>query len=167
MRKVLLSSTLLSAVLLMAGGKLAPEDIPELVPAVNTPLNDCKKNTLYHDEKTGLMWQDEAYTDTEDGAFKNNDAAGKAGDYHHAKGYCSRLYYAGYSDWRLPTSDELMELHREPGQVFTNFRAADFWTSTPAKTGNYYVVYPVDAYRYERKMARSSYIRCVRCEKKN
>lgn len=167
MKKVLISSALLSAALLMAGGKLAPEDIPELVPAVEAPADDCKKNTVYHDEKTGLMWQDEAYTDAEDGAFKNNYGAGKAGSFQHAKGYCDTLYYAGHSDWRLPTSDELMALHREPGQVFTNFRDSDFWTSTPAKTGKYYAVYPVDAYRYERKTTSSNYIRCVRCEKKN
>lgn len=167
MKKVLISSALLSAVLVMAGGKLAPEDIPELVPAIEAPVDDCKNNTVYHDEKTGLMWQDEAYTDAEDGAFKNNYTAGKAGSHQHAKGYCDTLYYAGYSDWRLPTADELMALHRKPGQAFTNIRGSDFWTSTPAKTGKYYVVYPVDAYRYERKVKDSNYIRCVRCAKGN
>jgi len=165
MRKVLVSTALLSAVLLMAGGKLAPEDIPELVPAIETPADDCTKNTVYKDEETGLMWQDEAYTDAEDGAFKNNGVAGKAGSLQHAKNYCNTLYYAGHSDWRLPTSDELMQLHRKPGQVFTNFRGSDFWTSTPAVTGKYFVVYPADAYRYERKVAESNYVRCVRCAK--
>ena len=167
MRKVLISSALLSAVLLMAGGKLAPTDIPELVPAVEAPADDCSKNTVYTDEVTGLMWQDEAYTDAEDGAFKNNGTAGKAGNFQHAKNYCDSLYYAGHSDWRLPTSDELMELHRKPGQVFTNFRGSDFWTSTPALTGKYFVVYPADAYRYERTATDSNYVRCVRCTKKD
>jgi hypothetical protein len=139
MRKVLVSTVLLSAVLLMAGGKLAPEDIPELVPAIETPANDC--------------------------AFKNNGNAGKAGSFQHAKNYCNTLYYAGHSDWRLPTSDELMHLHRKPGQVFINFRGSDFWTSTPAVTGKYFVVFPADAYRYERKTSESNYVRCVRCAK--
>jgi len=165
MRKALVSTALLSAVLLIAGGNLAQEDIPELVPAIEIPANDCTKNTVYVDSKTGLMWQDEAYTDAEDGAFKNNTVAGKAGSLQHAKNYCNTLYYAGHSDWRLPTSDELMELHRKPGQVFTNFRGSDFWTSTPAATGKYYVVFTADAYRYERKVAESNYIRCVRCAK--
>lgn len=165
MRKILVSTALLSAVLLMAGGKLAPEEIPELAPAIGIPASDCTKNTVYSDSDTGLMWQDEAYTDAEDGAYKNNKIAGKAGSFRHAKNYCDGLYYAGYSDWRLPTSDELMELHRKPGQIFINFRGSDFWTSTPAVTGKYFVVYPADAYRYERKMGESNYIRCVRCAK--
>lgn len=163
MRKVLVSTALLSAVLLMAGGKLVPEDIPDLVPAIETPANDCTKNTVYKDEDSGLMWQDEAYTDAEDGAFRNNGNAGKAGSFQHAKNYCERLYYAEHTDWRLPTSDELMHLHRKPGQVFINFRGSDFWTSTPAVTGKYFVVYSADAYRYERKTGESNYVRCVRC----
>ncbi|MDM5272425.1 DUF1566 domain-containing protein [Sulfurovum sp. zt1-1] len=167
MRRIFISSALLSAALLMAGGKITPEDIPELVPAVEAPTSDCSKNTVYTDTETHLMWQDEAYTDAEDGAFKNNGIIGKAGNFQHAAGYCDGLFYAGHSDWRLPTSDELMELHRKPGQVFTNFRGEDFWTSTPAEMGKYYVVYPADAYRYEKKANESNYIRCVRCIKEN
>lgn len=150
----------------MAGGKLAPEDIPELVPAIVVP-EECNKNTVYTDEENGLMWQDEAYTDAEDGAYKNHKALGKAGGFQHAKSYCERLSYAGHSDWRLPTSDELMQVHRKPGQVFANFRGSDFWTSTPSKAGKFYVVFPADAYRYERKTKESYYIRCVRCVKEN
>jgi hypothetical protein len=69
----------------------------------------------------------------------------------------------GYSDWRLPTSDELQHVHRKYGQVFSFFRGTDFWTSTPASKGRYYVVYPADAYVYEQQTARTNYIRCVRC----
>ena len=44
-----------------------------------------------------------------------------------------------------------------------NFRGRDFWSSTPASQRKNYVVYPVDAYRYEYKTYTSNYIRCVRC----
>ena len=81
----------------------------------------------------------------------------------HAEAYCRTLDYAGYSDWRLPTSDELQRVHRISGQVFTYFRDTDFWTSTPASVGRHYVVYPADAYIYEQKSRRTNYIRCVRC----
>lgn len=160
MKKVLISSAFLSVALLMAGGNF----IPAVSPVAEIPA-DCSKNTVYKDKATGLMWQDESYTDAEDGAYKNNKASGKAGTIRHAMSYCSTLNYAGYSDWRLPTSDELMSLHREPGQAFINTRGSDFWTSTPAKAGKYYVVFVADAYRYERKGTESNYIRCVRCMK--
>jgi hypothetical protein len=160
MKKVLILSAFLSVALLNAGGNgVAPAAAP-----VAEILTDCSKNTVFKDAE-GLMWQDEAYTDAEDGAYKNNKASGKAGTLKHAKAYCSTLNYAGFTDWRLPTSDELMTVHRKPGQVFTNSRGFDFWTSTPSKAGKYYVVYAVDAYRYERKGTESNYIRCVRCTK--
>jgi hypothetical protein len=60
-----------------------------------------------------------------------------------------------------------MSVHREPGQAFVNFRGSDFWTSTPAETGKYFVVFSADAYRYERKSTQSNYIRCVRCMKED
>ncbi len=105
----------------------------------------------------------QAYTDIADGAYKREKSAGKAGNWRYAEKYCRRLNYAGYRDWRLPTADELMHIHRKYGQVFNHFRGRDFWTSTPASKGKYYVVYPADAYRYEHKIKRSNYIRCVRC----
>ncbi len=69
----------------------------------------------------------------------------------------------GFADWRLPTSDELQAIHRVPGQRFAYFRDGDFWTSTLASSGKNYVVFPADAYRYERLVGQSNYIRCVRC----
>jgi hypothetical protein len=163
MKKIYLSAALLlSTVLLMAGSNT---EAPKKAEVVEIPKTNCVKNTVYKDHDTDLMWQDAAYTDAEDGAYKRNGSLGKAGNYQHARNYCNSLIYAGYADWRLPTSDELMTVHREEGQAFTNFRDTDFWTSTPAKAGKHFVVYPADAYRYERKASESNYIRCVRCMK--
>ncbi len=150
---------LISAVLLVAGGNVTPK----LSAVADIPAKACKTDKTYVEEDANLMWQDQAYVDAEDGAYKREHSVGKAGKWKYSENYCRRLDYAGYADWRLPTSDELIHVHRIPGQVFTYFRGRDFWTSTPSVKGKYFVVYPVDAYRYEHKTKRSNYIRCVRC----
>ncbi len=149
----------MSVTLLMAGGNFSPN----LSAVAEISAQSCKTDKVYIEEDVNLMWQDQAYTDAEDGAYKREHSSGKAGKWKHAENYCRRLNYSGYADWKLPTSDELQHVHRIPGQVFVYFRGRDFWTSTPASRGKYYVVYPADAYRYEHKTKRSNYIRCVRC----
>ena len=149
---------LLATVLAIAGGDLAPAS-SKVAPVVSP----CSTDTVYVDRDTKLMWQDAAYTDAEDGAYIHNRSFGKAGTEGYAVQYCQRLNYAGYSDWRLPTADELMEIHQHAGQHFQHFRDRDFWTSTPAREGKYYAVFPADAYRYARNRRESNYIRCVRC----
>lgn len=158
-KSIIATWILMSATLLMAGGNVKPS----LSEVADIPAKSCKADKGYIEEDAKLMWQDQAYVDAEDGAYKQEHSVGKAGKWKHAENYCRRLDYSGYADWRLPTSDELMNVHRKPGQVFTYFRGPDFWTSTPASKGKYYVVYPADAYRYEQKTRRSNYIRCVRC----
>jgi hypothetical protein len=142
----------------MAGGNLVPA-----ISEVESISNTCYEDKTYVQEETGLMWQDQKYTDAEDGAYANNRINSKVGSLKYALNYCKRLNYAGYSDWRLPTSDELVAVHRIEGQVFKYFRDKDFWTSTPTTEGRYYVVYPADAYLYKRSKRESNYIRCVRC----
>lgn len=150
---------LMSVTLLMAGGNVKAN----LSAVADIPTKPCKADKVYIEKDAKLMWQDQAYVDAEDGAYKQERSVGKAGKWKYAENYCRRLDYAGYVDWRLPTSDELQNVHRKQGQVFTYFRGPDFWTSTPASKRRYYVVYPADAYRYEQKTRRSNYIRCVRC----
>ena len=133
------------------------------LPAVAKISKPCVHEGVYVDRETDLMWQDAPYTDAEDGAYANNRSVGKAGSLAHAKRYCQRLDYAGYNDWRLPTSDELTFVHRHDGQVFEHFRDKDFWSSTPTTAGKYYVVYPADAYIFKRNRSQSNFIRCVRC----
>ena len=160
MKKLLLVSWMvLSSALLIAGG-----DVPERLSTVaKVPNKVCNTDTVYVEKDAHLMWQDARYGDIEDAAYKREHTAKKAGTHSYAKGYCQRLNYNGYADWRLPNSDELLNVHRKFGQVFTHFREGDFWTSTPAESGKYYVVFPADAYRYRRNPKQSNYIRCVRC----
>ena len=145
--------------LLMAGGDVAPR-LPKVI---SIPHKSCKQAKIYIEKDVNLMWQDEAYRDIEDGAQKRNYSAQKAGTHAYALSYCRRLNYAGYSDWRLPTSDELTHLHAPQGKKFTYSIDNDFWSSTPATEGRYYVVFPADAMRYARSPKQSNYIRCVRC----
>jgi len=143
--------------LLVAGGNVSP------VAPIVEPSSNCSPDEVYVEEDAQLMWQDQKYTDKEDGAYKRNRSYGKAGTWKHAMNYCKRLDYAGYTDWRLPTSDELMHVHRHFGQAFRYFRGDDFWSSTPTVENKYYAVYPADAYQFQRKPSQSNYIRCVRC----
>ncbi|WP_294956197.1 DUF1566 domain-containing protein [Sulfurovum sp.] len=143
--------------LLLAGGNISQ------VAPISEPVSNCSPDETYIEHDAQLMWQDQKYTDKEDGAYKRNRSYGKAGGLKYAVNYCKRLDYAGYNDWRLPTSDELVHVHKKPGQVFRYFRGDDFWSSTPTVENKYNVVYTSDAYRYPRKPSQSNYIRCVRC----
>ena len=160
MRKLVsIVAIFLSTALLMAGGNVNPN----LSAVADIPNRICKANKIYIENDALLMWQDQAYVDAEDGAYKRNHSVAKAGTWGHAMNYCRRLNYAGYSDWRLPTSDELVHLHRQKGQVFAYHRDNDFWSSTPTTDVRYYVVFPADAYQYKRYKKETNYIRCVRC----
>ena len=160
MKKIIIATCILvSATLLMAGGNVKSN----LSPVADIPDKPCKTDRVYIEKDVELMWQDQSYTDAEEGAYNQEYSNAKAGKWKHAENYCRTLDYSGYSDWRLPTSDELQHVHRISGQVFTYFSEHDFWSSTPAAKRRYYVVYPADAYRYEHKMSRTNYIRCVRC----
>lgn len=163
MKKLLiLASISVLSTLAIAGG-----NVPTKLSAVEEiPGKPCKTDKVYIEKDVALMWQDQLYTDAEDGASKQNKSIGKSGVWRHAEAYCRTLDYSGFADWRLPTSDELQHVHRKYGQVFTYFRDTDFWTSTPASKGRHYVVYPADAYIYEQKSSRTNYVRCVRCLEK-
>lgn len=149
----------ITTAILMAGG----DTNPNISSVVGIPNQLCKQNTVYRETDANLMWQDQAYVDAEEGGYKRHHSVAKVGTWDHAKSYCRRLNYAGYSDWRLPTSDELSHVHSKAGQVFRYSRDTDFWSSTPSTDTRYYVVFPADAYRYKRESDQTNYIRCVRC----
>jgi len=157
MKKTVISLFLvLSTLLLVAGGDLSPIEPIE-------KENVCNKDLTYVEVDKNLMWQDQFYTDAEDGGYTGKHSLGKVGTWSSAMNYCKTLHYADYSDWRLPTSDELQSVHQISGQVFKYFRDKDFWSSTPTTENRYYAVYPADAYIYKRSKNEVNYIRCVRC----
>lgn len=143
----------------MAGGDIAPIETGVVSATTNAP---CKTGDVYIEHDADLMWQDELYKDYEEGAYKNERSAGKAGSWRHAKKYCRSLIYAGYSDWRLPTVNELIHLH-EKRDILKYSTTADFWSSTPDKGNQYWSVYSADGHPYKHHASDSQYIRCVRC----
>ena len=158
-KHIIVSAMALSAPFLMAGGNTASA----LCKTAKIHGKTCKPNKIYLERDVDLMWEDKPYTEAEEGAYMRYHSLGKVGTQQHALSYCKRLKYAGYTDWRLPTSDELSHVHRKDGQVFSYATEHDFWSSSIAERGKGYVVYPVDANRYKRKQNQVNYIRCVRC----
>ena len=157
-KSVIVTWMFMSASLLIAGGNVSPGQSP----VADIPAKSYKADKVYVERDANLMWQDQAYRDAEDGAYRGGHSVGKVGKWRYAVNYCRALNYAGYIDWRLPSSEELMYVHRKEGEVFQSFRGSDFWSSTPALGNRYYVVFTADAYRYIRRATESNYIRCVR-----
>ncbi|EGR2875481.1 DUF1566 domain-containing protein, partial [Vibrio parahaemolyticus] len=78
-----------------------------------------------------------------DGIFVRFKQTGVGGTQHER--YCQNLAdvgFAGRSDWRRPTKDELIALHNEHGSMWTNFgwpTSYYYWSDTP-NGGHYSVV---------------------------
>lgn len=157
--KSIITIMILATASLIAGGDVAPSSVAPI------PNTSCKEERIYIENDAKLIWQDEFYTTKEEGAYKNEHSFGKAGTLAHAMRYCETLNYAGYSDWRLPTADELKHLHNKVNHPFVYNTDSDFWTSTPTTKNRYLVVFPADAQQYARGVKQSNYIRCVRCLK--
>ncbi|MEA3492461.1 MAG: DUF1566 domain-containing protein [Campylobacterota bacterium] len=156
-KAVIVALLVMAGTMLIAGGYVAPAGSGD---SAKVP---CDDGDVYVNYKTKLMWQDSPYGDKEDGAYKSNRSAGKAGKWKYAKNYCSNLHYAGYSDWRLPKVAELTELH-DRTRGLKNTIGMDFWSSTPSKKNEYWAVYAVfESQPYSHMKSDSHYIRCVRC----
>jgi hypothetical protein len=108
------------------------------------------------DHKTGLMWQ------------KSGD--GKRRDWAEANQYGEELVFGGYSDWRLPSIDELFSIidYSRYGPAIDpvfDCRSYDYWSSSTC------VDYPLDAWLVgfysglvgaNFKTSYNAFVRCVR-----
>ncbi len=121
---------------------------------------------IVSDTITGLQWQDDAAAKT---LTKN---------WADAQTYCSNLALGGYSDWRLPVIDELMDVadrsKRNPAidPTFQNARSEYYWSSTSV-VGDENVAWRVNfdngigsGYHWNDKSS-SLYVRCVRGKEAN
>lgn len=67
-------------------------------------VRDASKE-IYLDPQTGLMWA------------RNGNIAGKRMTWDEAMSWVKKLNYAGYSDWRLPTIEELEAFVKLGGEI--------------------------------------------------
>ena len=120
--------------------------------------NYSRNNEMVTDHVTGLIWQD------------NEEAKRVSKNWESAKSHCSSLVFGGYSDWRLPSINELLSI-RDLGKynpainsIFDNVTSSFYWSSTTdasdsSNAWNVYFNYGLD---YHSDKGVELYIRCVR-----
>ena len=106
------------------------DDKPMATKAADRPqktgLQPAVPEEVYLDPETRLMW-----------TIQDN---GKDIDWHDANQYAGQLRLGGYSDWRLPTIDELEKLY-DPQDSSANkirkpFRLTSYWVWSSTKEGS-------------------------------
>ncbi|QOP45593.1 DUF1566 domain-containing protein [Sulfurimonas paralvinellae] len=104
------------------------------------------------DEKQQLEWQD----DVEHVELKLK----------LAKGYCSQMSLNGFTDWRIPSKKELVNLfqNKKLKQKFTYLQDAVYWTKTDDEKDdlNAYTIYSANAYISVSDKCDKNFIMCVR-----
>ena len=109
--------------------------------AANAKANlneEWEKNPTYTDPSTGLMWTTSGNMGEINSTSSNK--AGRSSMYlKEAVEWVNKLNYGGYSDWRLPTKQELLVLAKRGGYFpsewlnsngFHYVEARFYWTST-------------------------------------
>lgn len=123
------------------------------------------------DNHTGLMWQDEDYTDEEKQNFSVNKSHGKVLDWNKAVEYANNLRLGGYNDWRLPTLSELSSIVvKGKGEVpaidatFQNVVPICYWSFTTVANVPSRAWFVMFCYGHEGMYDKtfSFYVRCVR-----
>ncbi len=111
--------------------------------------------TVIIDKNTNLMWQ-ASYTE-------NVSQSG-------AKSYCDNLIYAGFTDWNLPTLNEMRTIVNEnktnPASDFPYILSDTYWTNSwhSGQQGDayYYTVSFYDGSEYPHAIANWYFARCMR-----
>jgi hypothetical protein len=130
---------------------------------------EMKKN-VYLDKAQKLMWQDNTaaaqikkpWITAQNYEAKNyNDTSGDS-----ATAYCKNLTLVGYSDWRLPTKEELKNLFNQKNSL-KNVSSDWYWSSSTSQsdTERAWGVYFNNGDGYSDLKSTSNYVRCVRASK--
>ena len=141
--------------------------------------------TLVRDNVTGLIWEvktddgsvhdkDNQYTWYDGNPATNGGAAGTPGDGTDTEDFINALNtenFGGYSDWRLPTIDELAYIVNYgvygpsiDTNYFPNTVSSDYWSSTTfaGNTGNAWNISFSNGYDYLYNKSGAYYVRAVR-----
>ena len=134
------------------------------------------QNGIAKDSATGLMWQDEPYTQAEETAYDKDTNNGKVGNWNYAKTYCENLTLGGFSDWRLPNIYELTTLidntkSSKPYVIngIENIASSSYWSSTiyASDSSNTWFVNFYGGLNNAGYKTNSKYVRCVRAGQLN
>ncbi|MDH5559900.1 MAG: DUF1566 domain-containing protein [Deltaproteobacteria bacterium] len=167
MRKTLLSTLILFMMLVFLiscgdGNKkktelVRPSIVPAPVVAKKPPLKSVPKikKIVMTDDSTGLMWQD--------------DGSDKQRDWYGAVKYCENLGLSGFSDWRLPMREELVNIFAKK-EKFQTLKHSNFWSSSKCvinDTHAWFVSFGegVMPSEYDSYIGRKHTVRCVRIGK--
>ena len=150
--------------------KISQENIDKIATKMNIEQKESNQN-IFSDSATGLVWQDEPYTQNEKTGYDENTNNGKVGDWEYSKSYCENLTLDGYEDWRLPNIFELTTLidntKSEKPYVMDGIRNIDsghYWSSTTSaedtsNAWNFNFHSGYDDWLYK---TNKYYVRCVR-----
>lgn len=102
-----------------------------------------RERIIFTDPTNGLMW------------VTNGNIAGKGMTWHNAMSWVKQLNYGGYTDWRLPTKEELEAFSKRGGERpyqwfnangFNNVQSNGYWSSSSNGRSNLGAWYSGDAW---------------------
>jgi len=139
----------------------------------NRYLRDASKDVVL-DVSTNLMWQDDAAASTVTKQWLTT-ANYNASDWFDTSGdtattYCENLTLGGYSDWYLPSKEELAGIVKSTvnnpsiSGVFQHTASNGYWSSTTNANYSFpaWIVYFDDGSQYSNSKSYNGYVRCVR-----
>jgi methionine-rich copper-binding protein CopC len=99
------------------------------------------------DSVTGLMWQDNGYETTH--------------TWSSALSYCNGLPLANFSDWRLPTKDELIGLYNRRS-ILSSYATSDYWSATEVNASDAYLIDFGSGSEDQFAKSFDYFVRCIR-----
>jgi hypothetical protein len=115
---------------------------PQATPRKQLPGKPVVADDGFEFEKDGLRFYREVVLDTRTGLMwaRNGNIAGEYMNWNDAISWAKNLYFGGYSDWRLPTKEELDAFAKRRGgdppsewfnaNGFTSVQSNSYWSSS-------------------------------------